>query len=136
MKSLLFAAIIIGSSCQNRFSANIQKNGSVSHTEVVWPVLDFHAKRLSGSRVQISWHSEPNQSENDFVVMRKTSRNGVFEKIGIVRPKPSGGITDYALTDKNECEDSSFYSIMQVDGKGVRYFSPAKGVCGIQKRRQ
>ena len=133
MKSfLMFAAILMGSSCQNQFKLSIEKSNAYPGTEVVGRVMDFQTKRLSGSRVQISWHSEYNKDQGEFTVMRKTGM-GIFEKIGIVKPKPSSGIVDYALTDINNSEDSSFYSIMQVDSKGVKYFSPATGVKGIKK---
>ena len=132
MKSLLFAVILFTSSCQNQFSANIQKSNSSEF--VVSEVMDFQVKRLSGSRVMLSWHSEPNKNQNDFLVMRKSGSGGMFEKVGVVKPKQSNSLNDYVLTDLNECEDSSYYSIMQVDIKGVKYFSLSRGVKGITKK--
>jgi fibronectin type 3 domain-containing protein len=133
MKSfLIIATIFIISSCQNRFKLSMQKTTSYPGTESIGQVQDFQAKRLSGSRVQICWHSEYSQQQGEFMVMRKTGM-GFFEKIGIVKPKQVNGLIDYAITDINESEDSSFYSIMQVDAKGVKYFSPATGVKGFKK---
>jgi hypothetical protein len=130
MKSFLFSAtILVISSCQNQFSKNLEKTNPAEST-VVSEVMDFQAKRLSGSRVILSWHVKPNQSQNDFLVMRKSGIGGIFEKVGIVKPKQSNSVNDYVVTDFNESADSSFYSILQVDGKGVKYFSKAKGVEG------
>ena len=133
MKSLLFAAVILfTSSCQNHFSANLQKTNSSEF--VVSEVMDFQVKRLSGSRVMVSWHAESNKNQNDFLIMRKSGSGGMFEKVGVVKPKQSNSLNDYVLTDLNECEDSSYYSIMQVDIKGVKYFSLSRGVKGITKK--
>jgi hypothetical protein len=129
MKSFFISAIcLFGASCQNQFSASIQQTNT--NQAVVSDVLDFQAKRLSGSRVILSWHAEPGKSQNDFLVMRKSGNSGLFEKVAVVKPKPSGSVIDYVLTDINDCPDSSFYSILQVDGKGVKYFSLARGVKG------
>ena len=132
MKSFLIAATLtITTSCHTQFNASIQKTNSPGSGSVS-EVIDFEAKRLSSSRVLLSWHAEPGQVQNDFLVMRKLG-SGVFEKVGIVKPKHTASLTDYAITDINECEDSSFYSILQMDGRGVKYFSLPKGVRGLRR---
>ena len=133
MKSFLIAATItITTSCYNQFSASIQKTNSPG-PGIVSEVMDFEAKRLSGARVLVSWHAQPGQVQNDFLVMRRLGSSGILEKVGTVKPKRTGTLNDYTITDLNECEDSSFYSLMQVDGKGVKYFSQFKGVKGVRK---
>ena len=95
--------------------------------------MDFHVIRLSGSRVQLTWHATPNQNQNEFLVMRRLGTSGVFEKVGSIKPKQADAINDYTLTDTNDCEDSSYYSIMQTDIKGVKYFSASKGIKGMKR---
>jgi len=132
MKSFLIAATFtIAASCQNQLSTTIQKTNQREY--LVSEVVDLQVVRLSGARVQVSWHALPAQSQSDFLVMRKMAQGGAFEKISTMKPKQGNTISDYMITDINASEDSSYYSILQVDAKGVKYFSQFRCVKGVRK---
>jgi len=92
---------------------------------------DFEVRRLSGQRVQLSWHTYG--SKNGFVIVRKKGRLGLPEPIVTIEPKGEGALlADYRFTDINAYEDSSFYSVLQVDSVGRKYYSKYEGVNGIR----
>ena len=99
---------------------------------MVVTIVDFRVLRLSNARVHISWHTSPGNLNGGFNVLRKIGKTGEFTKIGFVSAKKgvADAILDYALIDVNGHSDSSFYSLLQVDAKGVKYYSQSKGVEG------
>ena len=98
-------------------------------------VFDFRAQRLSGSRVQLTWHAQPGKQQLNFKIVRKIGRDGRFDPIAEIRSMPGSEqvISDFAHTDLNQHSDSSYYAILQVDGSGAKYYSVLQGVGGTGK---
>jgi len=108
---------------------------SIKLTEIesasVVQLHDFEVRRLSGKRVQLSWHTYG--SKSGFVIVRKNGRLGMPEPIVTIEPKSENEtLADYRFTDINAYEDSSFYSVLQEDSLGRKYYSKYAGVNGIK----
>lgn len=139
MKFILLAVIIcITVSCMQTKSVQLgfSKKHKIEESRIsnvpYSSVVDFRVQRLSGSRVQLSWHAIAGKQKLPFQVMRKIGTDGSYSPVSMIEPGESTqeGLVDYVLTDLNNSSDSSFYAILQVDEKGAKYFSAPKGVEG------
>lgn len=99
-------------------------------------VFDLSAKRLSGSRVLVSWHTSGETAPVQFEVMRTFSRKTGCRSIAVVRPLDSTGsvIADYRFVDaSNESSDTSFYCLKKTRADGVVFYSVVLRVPGVRK---
>jgi hypothetical protein len=132
MKSNLFTAAFL-SACTFVFMSTSR----VQQRQSPQTVIDFSVQRLSGKRVQISWHTRNEKEQVQFEVMRRFGRTVPFAPIGSVQQKLQTGINDivdYSFVDeKNMNPDTSFYCVKKTDAEGVIFYSLPKAVEGAGK---
>src|SRR5687768_9450274 len=104
MKFILLAmTACITLSCMQTKSLHIgfskkQKQGELYSKNLPYSsVVDFRVQRLSGSRVQLSWHAIAGNQKLPFQVMRKIGWDGTYSPVSMIEPGQTNqeGIVDY-----------------------------------------
>jgi hypothetical protein len=139
MRSYLFIAVLFFTctSFLNDYS-NYTKciSPDVSSLKTGMTIFDFTLHRLSGERVIISWHTEGEQEQVRFEVMRVHGKGQPYISLGVVEPKSKEENSfAYAFIDINNFRDSSYYCLKKTNADSVVFYSLTKGVEGVGKER-
>ena len=109
---------------------------TLSSSGSVLPVsgLDFQAKRISNSTVQLNWKTNQEMNNRGFYVERKKENENDFSTIGFSASLASGGNSNlplnYLKTDLNDFRGKTFYRLKQEDMDGKFVYSVIRFVSG------
>jgi len=97
--------------------------------------MEFYARRISPSLVQLDWKTVQEINNRGFYVERSVDGNALFRSTGFVATKAgTGGNSSlplqYQYTDTNQFTGPSYYRLMQEDMDGRHSFSVIRMVYG------
>ncbi|MGB4845021.1 MAG: T9SS type A sorting domain-containing protein [Ferruginibacter sp.] len=100
------------------------------------PVVDlqFFAKRISSSKVQLDWKTSQEINNQGFYIERKKQNENSFANLGFVNSLAPGGNSSFPLqyskTDDNNFSGTTFYRLKQQDINGNFVYSAIRVVKG------
>lgn len=110
------------------------QQGIAANTPLPISGLDFFAKRIQSSVVELQWKTMTEENNKGFYIERKLENEHDFRSIHF---QPSLGINGrsekelhYSLTDKNSYSGNSYYRIKQEDVDGHTHLSLVRVVAG------
>jgi hypothetical protein len=96
--------------------------------------LDFYAKRISNTQVQLDWKTLQEINNKGFNIERKQENENGFIDIGIVNSKGTNGNSnialDYQKIDDNNFTGNTYYRLKQEDFDGKINYSLVRMVKG------
>ncbi|MBL7703034.1 MAG: T9SS type A sorting domain-containing protein [Ferruginibacter sp.] len=101
--------------------------------------LEFYAKRLNNTQVQLDWKTTQEINNKGFHIERKKENEGTFNPIDFVNTKAGmGGNSsfplDYRKLDNNNFTGTTYYRIRQEDIDGRTSYSVVRIVKGDSKQ--
>ena len=102
--------------------------------------LEFYAKRLTGSTVQLTWKTIQEINNKGFYIERRNENETLFASIGFYPSVSSDGNSslplEYVTIDNNSYPGKTYYRLKQVD-RDMRFtYSMIRVVTGSDKRGQ
>lgn len=99
--------------------------------------LEFFAKRVNASNVQLAWKTMQEITNAGFAIERRQENEAAFVQKGSVPTKAAGGNSStplsYESTDVNTFGGKTYYRIKQTDMNGSVFYSPVRAVDGSNK---
>lgn len=94
-------------------------------------LLSFTGERVSARDVDLAWSTATEHDNAGFEVWRMIEGEADFTEVGWVDGAGDAQQrTDYAFTDANDAERTSFYKLKQVDHDGQHTWTPVIAVAG------
>jgi Secretion system C-terminal sorting domain len=101
--------------------------------------LEFYAKRLNTSVVQLNWQTEQELNNRGFSMERKKESEAQFTPFGFVPSKALGGTSysslNYVETDNNNFRGKTYYRLRQEDLDGQFKYSMIRIVNGSETKQ-
>lgn len=127
-----FASITLNSASNMLTQGILQPLSSGSALPVTG--LEFYAKRISNTQVQLDWKTIQEINNKGFTIERKKENENNFAAMGFVRTNATGGNStmplQYQKTDNNNFAGISYYRLRQEDIDGRTSYSVTRVVRG------
>jgi hypothetical protein len=96
--------------------------------------LEFYAKRLNNTQVQLDWKTLQEINNKGFHMERKKENESSFADMGFVTSNASGGTSSFPLQyqkmDNNSFTGTTYYRLKQEDSDGKATYSVVRTVKG------
>lgn len=125
-------------------SITLQQNNSMLTQGILQPYmsgtalpvtgLEFYARRISNTQVQLNWKTLQEINNKGFSIERKKDNEINFMHTGYVSSSTAGGNSQFTLhyqaTDNNDYTGNTYYRLKQEDRNGNSFYSEVRLVKG------